>query len=220
MSLRRVASAGLALALVLGAAACSDDDDPATTSTTAPRDGETSSTSAAVTAPGETTTTAAPPVAGPEDLQALLLPPEQVGDGFALDPALGTGAFSGELCEDVTMDPTWDEQASQALTRAAAGDQELVTQAVLSFPDAAAAEAFVAALADALETCQPDGEQQAVDAGDEALLVETASGETSSSAGAVRVGAVVSTFTVVHPTAAGDPLTPDLLAAAGALLAP
>lgn len=224
MNRHRAATAGLALALPLAlllGAGCSDDGDAGddTTTTTEAGGGTTTTDDGTTTLPGETTTTAAPPVTGPADLQALLVDVAEVGEGFALDSTLGNGAFSGELCEDITLEETWAEQASQALTRGEGSERELVTQAVLDFPDEGSAEDFVQAVVDGNDTCLPDGEIQDVEAGDEALLIDIPSGETSTSASVVRVGATVSVMTSLYPTATGNPVTPELLAAAGTALA-
>lgn len=226
---QRAAGLTLVLALAVGAGgiACSDDGEgdgagsTTTTTTTSGADGGATTTGedAVTTLPDETTTTAAPSVAGPEDLQSLLVDPARIGDGFALDASLGDGTFSGELCEDVTLDRTWDDQASQALTRGDGDDRQLVTQAVLAFADEATASAFVQALVEGTRTCLAEGEVDDVDAGDEATIIEIVSGGTTTSLAIVRAGAQVSVFDALRPTAVDRYLTQDLLVAAGAKLA-
>lgn len=227
MSRSRAASLVLVLSLVVAGAACGGDDGgqagtTTTSTTTAGGRGDgpvTSEDEGTTTLPEETTTTAASPVAGPDDLRAGLVDPARVGGGFALDHTQGTGAFSGELCEDVTLEATWDDQASHALALGAGDDHQLVTQAVLAFADEATAEAFAAAAGEGHRTCLSEGVSQDVDAGDEAVLIEVDSGETSSSLAVVRVGARASVFTALYPTAAGDPVTAGLLVTAAAALA-
>lgn len=226
----RTAGLALALALVLPlAASCSDGDDdgaaPAsssatTTSSTEGGGGASTTEEATSTLPDETTTTAAPPVAGSVELQTLLIDPARFGDGFGLDPTLGNGTFSGELCEEVTLEQTWVDQASQALSAGQGDERRLVTQAVLELPDEGAAEAFVQAVVTGNETCLPDaGEVTDVVVGDGGVVIDIPSGDTSTSVAVIRSGTRVVVFDALYPTAAGSPLTSELLDAAGTALA-
>lgn len=222
---RSLVAAGLVAALALALGGCSDDDEPAPSTTTdssmaaepsAPTSGSGSSTT---TAPdGSSTTTTAPAESGPAELRSALVAPATLGEGYAPDATVGTGAFSGELCEDVTLEATWDDQASQALSRGQGTEQEVVTQSVLAFADADAAEDFVAALVDGTEQCLGAAEGGPVEAGEEAELRQVASDPFTTSLGVVRVGATVSAFSGLRPSAADASVTAELLVAAGELL--
>lgn len=220
-----------ALALALGACGGDDDATPATsTTTTEAGDGATTTTADGTGTDGpdteppdgepeQTTTTAAPPVAGPDELRALLLDPEAIAEGLRLDHTFGDGTFSPDLCEDVILDATWDDQASQALSTGTGPEDTAVNQAVLAFADAATAEAFVASLLDGYQACLAQGDLAEVDAGDEAArhVVET-EGITTTTDAAVRVGARVAVLRAVHPTGE-EPVDDAVLAAAGDRLA-
>ncbi|WCO68344.1 sensor domain-containing protein [Iamia majanohamensis] len=226
----RIAACAVAAALVLALAACGGDDDSGTTTTstsTLPDAPSTAGTDDGATTTagdddGGPTTTAAPttsPNLPPSDspLVDQLLDPAAVGEGFAPDDTLGDGTFDGDLCEDVTIEPSWDDQAGQGLSRAEeGGDLTAFTQAVLDFPDDAAAEAFVAEVREGQTTCL-GGEATDVDAGDEAFLISVSDEEGSAAAAVVRIGPRVTSLTALGPTDPG-PLDEELVQAAAAAI--
>lgn len=186
---------GVGLLVLLGA--CSDDggdDDAAATSTTTE---VADATDAPATTAGETTTTSDPaattttsPNLAPSDspLVELLAPAATFGAGYAPDDTYGDGTFDGDLCEDVTVDQTWDDQAGQALS---AGEAD-VTQAVLRFADDAAATAFVQELGDGVSTCDPNIVPEAVaGVGDEAYRLGTSDEEGRRDSLVIRIGPLV-----------------------------
>ena len=226
----RIAACAVAAALVLVLAACGGDDDSGTTTTSTSTlpDAPTTAGSddGATTTAGEDgegpTTTAAPttsPNLPPSDspLVDQLLDPAVVGEGFAPDDTLGDGTFDGDLCEDVTIEPSWDDQAGQGLSRPEdGGDLTAFTQAVLDFPDDAAAEAFVAEVREGQTTCL-GGEATDVDAGDEAFLISVSDEEGSAAAAVVRIGPRVTSLTALGPSDPG-PLDEELVQAAAAAI--
>lgn len=223
------------VALVAGAAACGDDaaDDAPTTEADAGTDpGEDTSTTTAAdttdtadgettTEPGDTSTTADPDVTttspnlAPNDspLADLLLAPSQIGDGFAPDDSLGDGSFDGDLCEEVTVESTFDDEASQALLEGAGDDAVSFTQSVMRFADEEVAQTFLDAVVDGIQQCSPDAEVTEVDAGDASTLltddVEDLGGITG---GLVRVGDLVSWTTSLAGPGLASPNTDALLA--------
>jgi hypothetical protein len=117
----------------------------------------------------------------------------------------------------VTIEPTWDDDAGQGLSRAGDGDDlDTFTQAVLSFPDEAAAAAFVTDVAEGQGTCL-GGAMEPVEAGDEALLLVVSDEEGTSASAVVRVGARVTVLTALGPSDPG-PVDEDLVAAAASSL--
>jgi hypothetical protein len=226
----RIAVCAVAAALVLALAACGGDDDSGTTTTststlpdapTTAGDDDGATTTAGEDGEGPTTT-AAPttsPNLPPSDspLVDQLLDPAAVGEGFAPDDTLGDGTFDGDLCEDVTIGPSWDDQAGQGLSRTEEGDDlTAFTQAVLDFPDDAAAEAFVAEVREGQTTCL-GGEATDVDAGDEAFLISVSDEEGSAAAAVVRIGPRVTSLTALGPTDP-SPLDEELVQAAAAAI--
>lgn len=246
MLTRRTTTLLVALVLVTaGLAGCGDggdDDDATTTTTTEAADGETagddgsttedpatSDDDGATTEPsdeeGTTTTeggTTSPDLpADDRPLAELLLDPARVGSGYTADDTLGDGSLDTDLCEEVTLEETWDDQAAQALLSGSGDDGAIFQQAVLRFPDDAVAEAFYAELAAALVTCQPGTETAEVDgAGDEALLA-TAPDESAGTAvaGLVRVGDLVGWHLSLTGPGVEPPVTEAILTEAAALLA-
>ncbi|QYG92039.1 hypothetical protein HC251_06035 [Iamia sp. SCSIO 61187] len=233
----------LAALLLAGLAACGDDDagdDETTTtqadgedtdadgSTTTDADDEDGSTTEAPTDDDETTTTEAgatttSPNLPPNDspLQDLLLDPGAVGEGYAPDDTLGDGSFDTDLCEEVTLEQTWDDQAAQALLRGTGDDAVIFQQSVLRFADAGAAEAFAAEVVDALTACQPDTEVEPVDGTDgQATLARAGAGEAGTATGAVvQVGDLVTWMFGLTGPGVEPPVDEALITAASALLA-
>lgn len=230
-----VSAVALAAIVALAAAGCGGGDDtpsappapppePTTTLAVDPADPD---GPADPTEPGETTTTQAPASAGPEDLQAALLAPEAVAPGLGLDPTVGTGAFEPDLCEEVTIEQVWDDQASQALSVGRGAEGLILTQAVLRTADAATATTFVDDLVAALGECQAteitEVDEAATAGGgpaDAALVVELGDPDDSFTdvAGLVRVGALVTVFRASDASGGESPLTADVLIAAGQAL--
>ncbi|HEX7133961.1 MAG TPA: hypothetical protein VF228_15400 [Iamia sp.] len=229
--------ATLLLLVASGLVGCGDDGDddasgdPTSTTTTeaagdettteAPADDETTTEAPA---DDETTTTEGPtttaPVPDDSELAGLLLDPAAVGPEFTPDDTLGDGTFDPQLCPDITLEETWDDQAAQALVAGADEEAILFQQAILRFPDDAAAEAFTAELGDALVTCQPGTEVAPVDgAGDEALLATAADTGTTAMAGVVRVGALVSWILGISGPDLAAPVDEGILTAAADALA-
>ncbi len=233
----------LLLLVPVGLAGCGDDgdDDGATTTTTEADDGGTdgSTTEAGdgstTTADGGSTTEApsddpttseggstTSPNLPPNDspLAELLLDPADVGTGYAADDSLGDGSFDTDLCEEVTLEETWDDQAAQALLAGEGPDSSAFQQSVLGFPDAATAEAFVTGVSDALVTCQTGTEAETVEGvGDQALLARAGDSMTSAVAGMVRVGDRVSWLLSIAAPDQTAVVDEDLLAAAAEQLA-
>lgn len=216
---RRGAVIVLAGALVV-LGACSDDDsgsdDAAATSTTTEA---TEATDPPSTTAGETTTTSDPaattttsPNLAPSDspLNELLVPPAAFGAGYAPDDTYGDGTFDGDLCEDVTIEQTWDDQAGQALS---AGEAS-ITQAVLRFADADAATGFVQELSDGVTTCDPNIVPEAIaGVGDEAARLGTSDEEGRSDRVVIRVGPLV-TVATANTTDGSAPLLEDEVSSA------
>ncbi len=219
----RLAVGALAAALLLTASACggSDDSGPDTTPTLAeaPTTEAGGSSTTSGRDPAATTTTTTSPNLPPTDspLQDQLLAPGTVGDGYAPDDTLGQGTFDGDLCEDVIIEPTWDDQAGQGLSRSDGAEKATFTQAVMAFADEAAAEGFATAVADGQSTCLAVGEPTTVDVGDEAVLFVVSDEEGVAAAAIVRVGPRVTTLTAFGPSGDGV-LDEDLVQAAGAAL--
>ena len=219
--MRRGAALVLLVVVAVALVGCSDGDDdakggagPAATSTTTatPDEGGAPTTTA-----GDTTTTSDPeatattsPNLPPSDspLVELLTPASSFGAGYAPDDTYGDGTFDGDLCEDVTIDTTWDDQAGQALSAGGAS----ITQAVLRFADAATATAFVQDLTDGVTTCDPNIVPEPVEGvGDEASRLTTSDEEGSRDQLIVRVGPLVTVVTALAPDGA-SPLGPDTAA--------
>lgn len=222
----RIAPCALAALLLLGATACGGDDDetapttsttaatstPASTPTTGPGSVPTSTT-----VPGASPTTSPNLVPNDSPLGEQLLAPTAVGEGYGPDDTLGDGTFDGDLCEGVVIDPTWDDEAGQALSNAGAdGALETFTQSILAFPDDAAASSFLTEVADGQGTCL-GAIAEPVDAGDEAVLVVVSDEEGSSAAGLARVGARVTLLTAIGP-ADPPPVDEALVVAAATAL--
>ncbi len=222
----RIAACALAAALLVGVVACGGDDDSGTTTTStstlpdAPTTADEAGGSTTTAGGGdEATTTTTSPNLPPSDspLVDQLLDPSAVGEGFAPDDTLGDGTFDGDLCEDVIVEPSWDDQAGQGLTEPEeGGDLTAFTQAVLEFADEAAAEAFVGEVRDGQTTCL-GGEASDVDAGDQAFLISVSDEEGSSAAAVVRIGTRVTALTALGPTDPG-PLDEDLVQQAAAAI--
>lgn len=244
MTTRRLA-APLLVALVLvsaGLAGCGGDDgdddagtttttdaagtDDETTSTTAP-EGDDGSTTTEVPDDGSTTTaeggSTTSPNLPPNDspLAELLLDPATVGPDFTPDDSLGDGSLDTDLCEEITLEETWDDQAAQALTSGTDEDGAIFQQAILRFADDAAAEAFATELGDSLVACQPGTETTAVEGvGDLALLATAPEVEASSAtAGIVQEGDLVVWLLGISAPGAESPVDQDILTAAADLLA-
>lgn len=202
-------------------AGCSDDggsDDEGTGTTTTAEPGTTDgadpsaaddpTTTAGPDEPDATTTTTTSPNLAPSDspLLDLLVAPATFGSGHAPDDTYGDGTFDGDLCEDVTIEPTWDDQAGQALS----AGEDSVSQAVLRFPDADVAAAFVQDLVDGVTTCDPNIEPaELADVGDEATRLSVSDEEGSRDRVVVRVGPLVTT--VIAVTDGPSPLTDDVV---------
>ncbi len=214
---------GLAAVPLLGLGACSDDDGATTTTTT------TSTTEASAPSTteveGETTTTTAPGSGRPlneSDLVDALLPPEEVADGLTVaEDDLGAGDFQPNLCPEVEVEVTWEDQAAQRLVRTGEAGTLAVAQAVLAFADDVAAEAFVDDALEAFVTCDPGVVTEDVaDSGDRAVRI-VGQGDPPVAAGAVvRAGAHVA-FLQVMGAPPADPaavVTPELVRAAAARL--
>jgi hypothetical protein len=170
------------------------------------------------TVEGSTTSPNLPPNDSP--LGELLLDPADIGSGYAADDALGDGSFDTDLCEEVTLEQTWDDQAAQALLAGEGPDSSAFQQSVLGFPDAATAEAFVTAVSDALVTCQTGTEAEAVDGvGDQALIARAGDSTTAAVAGMVRVGDRVSWLLSIAAPDQTPVVDEALLAAAAEQLA-
>lgn len=219
----RIAAGVLAATLVLATGACGGDDDSGSDPTTTLADAPTTEVAAATTTadsePAATTTPTTSPNLPPIDspLEDQLLAPAAVGDGYGPDDTLGQGTFDGDLCEDVIIEPTWDDQAGQGLSQGE-GDQKVTfTQAVLAFADEAAAEGFATAVADGQGTCLAVGEPTTVEVGDEAVLFAVSDEEGVAAAAIVRVGPRVTVLTAFGPSGEGI-LDEDLVQAAGAAL--
>lgn len=213
MPRHRLATCALAVGALLAAAGCGGDDDATSpTSTAAP---PTTAPVDATTDPAGATTASPNLVPNDSSLVDQLLDPADVGEGYTPDDTLGDGTFDGDLCEDVVIAPSWDDEAGQALSRPADdGDLDTFTQAVLSFSDEAAAAAFVTEVGDGQGTCL-GGSMEPVTAGDEALLLVVNDEEGASASAVVRVGARVTVLTALGPTDPG-PVDEDLVATAAA----
>ena len=245
MTTRRLAPLLVALVLVsaglAGLAGCGDDDgdgdDAGTTttdaagaddepsSTTAPA-GDDGSTTSEVADDGSTTTaeggSTTSPNLPPNDspLAELLLDPATVGPGFAPDDRLGDGSLDTDLCEEITLEETWDDQAAQALLSGSIEEAAIFQQSILRFSDDTAAEAFVVALGDALSTCQPGTQTQPVEGvGDEAVLATAPDTESTAVAGILRVGDLVAWHLGITRPGVESPVDEDILAASAELLA-
>lgn len=181
-------------------------DDEITASTEAPPDDETTTSE-----DGTTTSPNLPPNDSP--LADLLLDPAVIGPGFAPDDSLGDGSLDTDLCEEITLEETWDDQAAQALLSGTGDEGAIFQQALLRFPDDAAAEAFAGELGEALVTCQPGTETAEVpDVGDEALIATAPEAETTATAGIVRVGDIVAWHLAITSPGIPSPLDEELLA--------
>lgn len=240
MTTRRLAPLLVALVLVsAGLAGCGGDDgdddagtstttdasgtDDETASTTAPEGDDGSTTTEApddgsTTEGGSTTSPNLPPNDSP--LAELLLDPAAVGPDFAPDDSLGDGSLDTDLCEEITLEETWDDQAAQALLSGTGEDGAIFQQAILRFPDAAAAEAFATELGDSLVECQPGTETTAVEGvGDLALLATAPEVEASSAtAGIVQSGDLVVWLLSISAPGDASPVDQDILTAATELL--
>lgn len=213
------------------------DDDAGTTTTTdaATAGGDDEATTAAPEGDDETTTTegdepsttveggsTTSPNLPPNDspLAELLLDPAVVGPGFAPNDTLGDGSLDTDLCEEITLEETWDDQAAQALTAGTEEDATIFQQAILRFPDDTAAEAFATELGDALVACQPGTETATVDGvGDTAILATAPAMETSAAtAGIVQVGDLVVWLLGISAPGAESPVDEDVMTAAAELL--
>jgi hypothetical protein len=187
MSHRAAPARSLVLAgavLLAALAGCSDDD------------GDSADRSTTTTSPADAPTTTAAGSGKPlneSDLIDALLDPAEVAEGLKASPLPGSGDLELELCPDVTLEATWDDQAAQGLIRSGSQDLLVVNQSVLAFADAAAAEAFYDAVVDGYAECDPGLASEAVpDVGDEAVLLGAAAGgEGTSSVALVRAGAHV-----------------------------
>ncbi len=145
----------------------------------------------------------------------LLLAPSEVGAGYAPDDTLGDGSFDGDLCEEVTVEAAFDDQAAQGLLQGTGEAAVSFTQAVMRFPDAAAAEGFVTAVVEGIEQCSPGAEITEVDAGDQAVIATDETEGFAIAAGVVRVGDLVSWTASLTATLAATPITDDLVGTAG-----
>ena len=243
MTTRRLAPLLVALVLVsAGLAGCGGDDgdddagttttdadaagtDDGTASTTAPEGDDGSTTTEApddgstTTEGGSTTSPNLPPNDSP--LAELLLDPAVVGPEFAPDDSLGDGSLDTDLCEEITLEETWDDQAAQALLSGTDEDGAIFQQAILRFPDDAAAEAFATELGDSLVACQPGTETTVVEGvGDLALLATAPEVEASSAtAGIVQMGDLVAWLLGISAPGAASPVDQDILTTAAELLA-
>ncbi len=232
----------LTLAVTLAMSACGSDGDSGsatTTSTTTTSTTTTSTTSTLESAPStgagpsdggpSTVSTTAPgrddapdttsPNLAPTDspLVDQLLDPTAVGGGYTPDDTLGDGTFDGDLCEDVVIEPTWEDEAGQGLSRSEGdGGPTFFTQAVLDFAEPDTAEAFVVAVRNGQSTCL-GAQPAALDIGDEAFLIGVSDEEGTLGAGVVRVGARVTTLNAQGPADPG-PVDEDLVRAAAAAL--
>lgn len=238
MTSRRSALLLVAFLLVpAGLAGCSDDGDDDAGDTTTEADDTTTEADDTTTEPGgdtttepaDPTTTAAPdgsstseggsttsPNLPPNDspLAELLLDPAVVGTGFAPDDTLGDGSLDTDLCEDITLEETWDDQAAQALLAGSDEDSQIFQQAILRFPDADTATAFATELGEALVTCQPETETEELDGiGDSALLATVADESSTAVAGIVRVGDLVAWHLALTRPGAPSYLDEDILTA-------
>jgi len=196
-----------------GTTASSDATDTTEGSTT-----ETSTDDEPTTAGGSTTSPNLPPNDSP--LVDLLLDPATLGPDFVADDSLGDGSFDTDLCEEISLEATWDDQAAQALLAGTGDDAVIFQQAILRFPDEAAAEAFTTEVGDALVACQPGTEITPVEGvGDEAFLGASPSAEFTTAAGLVRVGDLVTTLLGLTAPNVPAPVDEPTLAAAAGLLA-
>jgi len=233
------------LLVTAGLVGCGDDDgdgdDASGTTTTeaAEGDGEagddtTASSDAADTTEGSTTetstddeptttggTTTSPNLpANDSPLADLLLDPATLGPDFVPDDSLGDGSFDTDVCEEITLEATWDDEAAQALLAGTGDDAVILQQSILRFPDEATAETFTAAVGDALVTCQPGTDVTPVEGiGDEALLATSSDTDFTSAAGIVRVGDLVTALIGLAGPDIAAPVDELTLTAAADLLA-
>lgn len=234
MTRTRAAFTLLAVLLAVAALACGGDDDdggatsPTTEEGAAPDDGAGGEgTSPDEPGPDDPEGTDATPPASddtaPRDpdspLRAVLTDPAEVGEGYAPDPGLGDGTFEVDLCEEVTVDATWEESGSQALSRASGEGTTFYSESVLGFADAAAAEAFVDAAVEGYLTCLPDMERSDPDVGDGAVVLRNDDLVSTQVYALVVVGERVAALRASTDPGGDLPVDDELLAAVASRLA-
>jgi hypothetical protein len=240
MPSRRILALSLAVALAFGGAGCGGDDDsaPDETGTTTTVDsptrpsGSTNETEPTgptePTEPGESTdppnTTGSEPIdTTPNDspLNALLTEPTDVGEGFVPDPELGDGSFDTDLCEEVTLEATWEDEASQGLRNGTGEESTYYTESIFSFSGATVAEDFVTAVAEGMQACLPDDTtlRPRPDIADEAVVIDVEGPEGTMQTALVRTGARVALLGTAFDQGDSSVLTDALLEAIAVRLA-
>lgn len=215
------------LVLLVG---CGGDDDasdptvPVTTTTADDGDTAASEDDGDEGDPGpadpDPTTTTSPnltPAEGP--LVDRLVDPAVV-EGFSPDDAFGDGSLDGDLCEDVTIESTWDDEASLALSDGHATAPATFQEAVLAFADEQAASDFVDAVVAAHQECTLSPTVTSLDGvGDAAERVDV-EGPPAQTVVVVRVGATVAHATAIGGADGGGTIPDEVITAvADALIA-
>ncbi len=213
--MRRVALVLVVVAVLL--AGCSDDGgssdgDEGTVTTSTAASGATGTDVDEAT----TTTTITGDPGAVTPLVEMLVPPATFGAGYAPDAIEGDGTFDGDLCDGVTIEATWVDQAGQALRDGSGAGS--VVQAVLRFPADDVAAGFVRDLVEGATTCDPNIVPAPVPGtGDEATRLATSDEEGSYDRVVVRVGPLVTTTLAL--TDGPSPLTDEVVTALGTTLA-